>query len=267
MLNFNKILNFVLGTVLFFSIYFLGFFFLSKNAYAQSCGGTPPECWKGKSMLSCAGGSEAGHDCIRNLDCPGRECKAYPWCDSADQTSGSCGSPVSCSASCPSGYCEIGGSCVYIPQPTNTPVPPTAVPQPTATPDPGCSYSCNYHEGRAPDDCGGPFPDGGSCTATQIPAWQKCTAAGCSDYYKDTQCFNDCGCGAETDRNGNPCTASTPTPTPTPTSIPFYTIGQRHGIGVYGGGAPYFVIAKNVKQNRLIVGNEIEEQALFSKTV
>ena len=47
----------------------------------------------------------------------------------------------------------------------------------------------------------------------------------------------------------------------------FYTIGQRHGIGVYGGGAPYFVIAKNVKQNMLIVGNESEEQALFSKTV
>jgi tRNA-specific 2-thiouridylase len=47
----------------------------------------------------------------------------------------------------------------------------------------------------------------------------------------------------------------------------FYTIGQRHGIGVYGGGIPYFVLEKDVAQNTLIVGAELNEHALFSTRV
>lgn len=47
----------------------------------------------------------------------------------------------------------------------------------------------------------------------------------------------------------------------------FYTIGQRHGIGVYGGGTPYFVISKDVARNTLIVSTEQNEHALFSTQV
>ncbi|MBI5622117.1 tRNA 2-thiouridine(34) synthase MnmA [Candidatus Falkowbacteria bacterium] len=36
--------------------------------------------------------------------------------------------------------------------------------------------------------------------------------------------------------------------------LPFYTIGQREGLGL-GGGIPYYVVAKNFKTNQLIVGS------------
>ena len=35
----------------------------------------------------------------------------------------------------------------------------------------------------------------------------------------------------------------------------YYTAGQRHGLGI-GGGAPYYVVKKDVKTNTIVVGNE-----------
>lgn len=42
----------------------------------------------------------------------------------------------------------------------------------------------------------------------------------------------------------------------------YYTIGQRKGIGI-GGGTPYFVIEKDIKNNRLIVDKGSWSQSLF----
>lgn len=44
----------------------------------------------------------------------------------------------------------------------------------------------------------------------------------------------------------------------------FYTLGQRHGIGV-GGGTPYFVAAKDMKKNILVVGEGSSDKELFQK--
>ncbi|MCX6785570.1 MAG: tRNA 2-thiouridine(34) synthase MnmA [Candidatus Komeilibacteria bacterium] len=44
----------------------------------------------------------------------------------------------------------------------------------------------------------------------------------------------------------------------------YYTIGQRRGIGV-GGGMPYYVMAKDLKHNRLIVARGDSDEALFKK--
>lgn len=44
-----------------------------------------------------------------------------------------------------------------------------------------------------------------------------------------------------------------------------YTIGQRRGIGV-GGGIPYYVVAKDIGSNTIIVGTEYDK-ALFSKSL
>lgn len=44
----------------------------------------------------------------------------------------------------------------------------------------------------------------------------------------------------------------------------FYTFGQRHGIGI-GGGIPYYVAAKNLKKNVLIVGIGNADLDLFQK--
>jgi len=38
--------------------------------------------------------------------------------------------------------------------------------------------------------------------------------------------------------------------------LPFYTIGQRHGLSQAGGGKPYFVVEKEQKKNQLVVGFE-----------
>lgn len=40
--------------------------------------------------------------------------------------------------------------------------------------------------------------------------------------------------------------------------LAFYTIGQRRGVGSFGGGVPYYVISKNKKQNELIVGGKYD---------
>ncbi len=44
----------------------------------------------------------------------------------------------------------------------------------------------------------------------------------------------------------------------------FYTIGQRHGLGI-GGGKPYFVVEKNKRSNRLIVGIGNADKKLFKE--
>lgn len=44
----------------------------------------------------------------------------------------------------------------------------------------------------------------------------------------------------------------------------YYTIGQRHGIGI-GGGTPYYVAAKDVRTNTLVVSKGSDEPVLFSK--
>ncbi len=44
----------------------------------------------------------------------------------------------------------------------------------------------------------------------------------------------------------------------------FYTIGQRKGIGI-GGGMPYYVVDKDLVNNRLIVARGDQDEALFKK--
>src|SRR3990167_3341208 len=77
-----------------------------QSVFAQSsCTGTPPSCWKGKTVYSCTspGGGGSGTDCASNLDCPvGQECHPFPFCDSADTVAGSC-SAGSCGNTCPAG--------------------------------------------------------------------------------------------------------------------------------------------------------------------
>jgi len=46
----------------------------------------------------------------------------------------------------------------------------------------------------------------------------------------------------------------------------FYTIGQRHGLGV-GGGLPYYVTHKDMKKNIVYVTNNIQDQKLWSSSL
>jgi tRNA-specific 2-thiouridylase len=48
--------------------------------------------------------------------------------------------------------------------------------------------------------------------------------------------------------------------------LPLYTIGQRKGIEI-GGTGPYFVVAKNLKENILIVTNKLNHSALVQKKI
>lgn len=48
--------------------------------------------------------------------------------------------------------------------------------------------------------------------------------------------------------------------------LPFYTIGQRRGINI-GGGIPYYVVAKDIKANELIVAKGSHDPKLFCKTL
>lgn len=43
----------------------------------------------------------------------------------------------------------------------------------------------------------------------------------------------------------------------------FYTIGQRHGLEV-GGGLPYYVVGKNMKQNEVYVTTDLQDEKLWS---
>ncbi len=45
----------------------------------------------------------------------------------------------------------------------------------------------------------------------------------------------------------------------------FYTIGQRHGLNIPGG--PYYIVAKDLKKNVLIVAKEKEEKEFYKKEV
>jgi tRNA-specific 2-thiouridylase len=46
----------------------------------------------------------------------------------------------------------------------------------------------------------------------------------------------------------------------------FYTIGQRHGLGI-GGGSAYYVADKNVETNTLLVGEGADDPALFKAEI
>ncbi|MFH1597672.1 MAG: tRNA 2-thiouridine(34) synthase MnmA [Patescibacteria group bacterium] len=45
--------------------------------------------------------------------------------------------------------------------------------------------------------------------------------------------------------------------------LPFYTIGQREGLGVGGSNGPYYVVAKKVSQNKLVVTNDQKSDELW----
>ncbi len=47
----------------------------------------------------------------------------------------------------------------------------------------------------------------------------------------------------------------------------FYTIGQRHGVGISGNAMPYYVTDKNVKTNTIIVARGENHPALYRKEV
>lgn len=46
----------------------------------------------------------------------------------------------------------------------------------------------------------------------------------------------------------------------------FYTIGQRHGLGI-GGGTPYYVAEKNVQTNILVVGTGPQDPILYKEDI
>ena len=46
----------------------------------------------------------------------------------------------------------------------------------------------------------------------------------------------------------------------------FYTIGQRHGLDV-GGGLPYYVTGKNMKNNEVLVTTDLQDEKLWSKHI
>lgn len=49
--------------------------------------------------------------------------------------------------------------------------------------------------------------------------------------------------------------------------VMFYTIGQRHGFGFGGGAGPYYIVAKDIKKNILIVADKKEEEKFGEKKV
>ena len=49
------------------------------------------------------------------------------------------------------------------------------------------------------------------------------------------------------------------------TGLPYYTIGQREGIGV-GGDGPYYVVGKDFKSNQLLVTNDKDDPQLWKNT-
>jgi len=48
--------------------------------------------------------------------------------------------------------------------------------------------------------------------------------------------------------------------------LPLYTIGQRHGFSK-GGRVPYYVVAKNIKKNLLIVASKADEEKFYKKEI
>jgi tRNA-uridine 2-sulfurtransferase len=47
----------------------------------------------------------------------------------------------------------------------------------------------------------------------------------------------------------------------------YYTIGQRHGLGIGGSGEPWFVIGKDLKKNLLYVGQGFHHDKLYSHSI
>ncbi|WP_318615134.1 tRNA 2-thiouridine(34) synthase MnmA [Sporosarcina sp. YIM B06819] len=47
----------------------------------------------------------------------------------------------------------------------------------------------------------------------------------------------------------------------------YYTIGQRHGLGIGGAGDPWFVFGKDLATNVLLVGQNFHNEALFSDSL
>ncbi|WP_342525320.1 tRNA 2-thiouridine(34) synthase MnmA [Chryseomicrobium sp. FSL W7-1435] len=47
----------------------------------------------------------------------------------------------------------------------------------------------------------------------------------------------------------------------------YYTIGQRHGLGIGGAGDPWFVVGKDLKRNVLFVGQSAQNEALYSTSL
>lgn len=49
--------------------------------------------------------------------------------------------------------------------------------------------------------------------------------------------------------------------------VMFYTVGQRHGMGIGGSGKPYFVVDKDINNNILFVGHGENHPKLFKKEI
>lgn len=49
--------------------------------------------------------------------------------------------------------------------------------------------------------------------------------------------------------------------------IMYYTIGQRHGLGIGGEGDPWFVIGKDIERNVLYVGQGFDHEMLYSDSI
>jgi tRNA-specific 2-thiouridylase len=47
----------------------------------------------------------------------------------------------------------------------------------------------------------------------------------------------------------------------------YYTIGQRHGLGIGGSGDPWFVIGKDLERNILYVGQGFDHEKLYSEAI
>ncbi|WP_409306051.1 tRNA 2-thiouridine(34) synthase MnmA [Peribacillus sp. SCS-155] len=47
----------------------------------------------------------------------------------------------------------------------------------------------------------------------------------------------------------------------------YYTIGQRHGLGIGGSGDPWFVVGKDLKENILYVGQGFDNEKLYSTSI
>lgn len=47
----------------------------------------------------------------------------------------------------------------------------------------------------------------------------------------------------------------------------YYTLGQRHGLGIGGDGEPWFVLGKDLERNVLLVGQGFHHDAVYSTSL
>ena len=47
----------------------------------------------------------------------------------------------------------------------------------------------------------------------------------------------------------------------------YYTLGQRHGLGIGGDGEPWFVLGKDLERNVLLVGQGFNNDSLYSTSL